>query len=107
MTDPETLTLRTTVIAGKRYDDDFTVIWRGLSIGRIMQSSGVPDFTDQWPAPGMKQNTVSSSMPLRKKCRPQRWLRPSGLSRSYSIFPRRNVGPITFTHLAGDPIAVL
>jgi hypothetical protein len=26
-----------------RYDDDFTAIWRGLSIGRIMQASGVPD----------------------------------------------------------------
>ena len=23
-------------------DDDFTVIWRGLSIGRIMQASGRP-----------------------------------------------------------------
>jgi hypothetical protein len=28
MTDDEILTLRATVIAGKRYDDDFTVIWR-------------------------------------------------------------------------------
>ena len=33
---------RATVIAGKRYEDDYTVIWRGLSIGRIMQASGVP-----------------------------------------------------------------
>jgi hypothetical protein len=42
MTDDETIALRATVIAGKRYDDDFTVIWRGMSIGRIMQASGVP-----------------------------------------------------------------
>jgi hypothetical protein len=42
MPDPETIALRATVIAGKRYADDYQVIWRGLSIGRIMQSSGVP-----------------------------------------------------------------
>ena len=41
MTDDENV-LRATVISGKRYDDDFTVIWRGMSIGRNMQSSGVP-----------------------------------------------------------------
>jgi hypothetical protein len=38
VTDDETIALRATVIAGKRYDD-FTVIWRGLSIGRIMQAA--------------------------------------------------------------------
>jgi hypothetical protein len=38
----ETIALRVTVIGGQRYADDFTVIWRGLSIGRIMKSSGVP-----------------------------------------------------------------
>jgi hypothetical protein len=48
MPDAETLTLRATVIAGKRYDDDFTVIWRGMSIGRIMQASGVPAHLAQW-----------------------------------------------------------
>jgi hypothetical protein len=42
MTNDETISLRATVIAGKRYDDDWTVIWRGMSIGRIMQASGVP-----------------------------------------------------------------
>ena len=36
MTDPETIALRVTVISGKRWPDDFTVIWRTLSIGRIM-----------------------------------------------------------------------
>lgn len=30
MTDLETVVLRATVIAGKTYPDDFTVIWRGL-----------------------------------------------------------------------------
>jgi hypothetical protein len=48
MTDDETIALRATVIAGKRYEDDFTVIWRGLSIGRIMKSSGVPSHIPQW-----------------------------------------------------------
>ena len=48
MPDAETLTLRATVIAGKRYDDDFTVIWRGMSIGRIMKTSGVPAHLAQW-----------------------------------------------------------
>jgi hypothetical protein len=49
LTDPETIALRATVIASKRYDDDFTVIWRGIPIGRIMQSSGVPAHLAQWP----------------------------------------------------------
>jgi hypothetical protein len=40
--DPETIALRVTVIGGQRYADDYTVIWRGLSIGRIMKASGVP-----------------------------------------------------------------
>ncbi len=48
MTNDETIALRATVIAGKRYDDDFTVIWRGMSIGRIMQASGVPAHLAQW-----------------------------------------------------------
>ena len=33
MTDPETIALRVTVISGKRWPDDFTVIWRDLPIG--------------------------------------------------------------------------
>ena len=85
MTDDETIVLCKTLIGGQTYPDDYTVIWRELSIGRIMRALRAA-LTDQWPVPGMKQNTVSSSMPLRMKCRPQRWLRPSGLSRSYSIF---------------------
>lgn len=48
MTNDETIALRATVIAGKRYADDYQVIWRGLSIGRIMQSSGVPAHLAQW-----------------------------------------------------------
>ena len=48
MTNDETISLRATVIAGKRYDDDWTVIWRGMSIGRIMQASGVPTHLAQW-----------------------------------------------------------
>jgi hypothetical protein len=35
MSDDESLTLRTTVIAGIRYADDYAVVWRGMSIGRI------------------------------------------------------------------------
>jgi hypothetical protein len=36
MTADETIALRVTGIGGKRWPDDFTVIWRTLSIGRIM-----------------------------------------------------------------------
>ena len=46
--DPETLTLRPTVIAGHRCEDDFVVIWRGMSIGRIRKASGAPYDTAQW-----------------------------------------------------------
>ena len=42
MIDDETIALRVAVIAGQPYADDYTVNWRGLSIGRIMKSSGVP-----------------------------------------------------------------
>jgi hypothetical protein len=38
MTGPETLSLRATVIAGERCADDYAVIWRGMSIGRIKRS---------------------------------------------------------------------
>jgi hypothetical protein len=31
LTDPETIALRITVIGGKRWPDDFTVIWRELA----------------------------------------------------------------------------
>jgi hypothetical protein len=30
------------VIGGVRCDDDFLVIWRGLTIGRIMRAIGAP-----------------------------------------------------------------
>jgi hypothetical protein len=40
--DSETLVLRATVIAGRRYADDFEVVWRGMAIGRIMRASGGP-----------------------------------------------------------------
>jgi hypothetical protein len=45
--DDETIALRVAVIAGQPYADDYTVIWRGLSIGRIMKSSGVPAHVPQ------------------------------------------------------------
>jgi hypothetical protein len=40
MSDDESLIMRTTVIAGIRYADDYAVVWRGLSIGRIMKAIG-------------------------------------------------------------------
>jgi hypothetical protein len=40
MTDPETIDLRVTQIAGQRYVEDFTVFWRGMPIGRIMKVRG-------------------------------------------------------------------
>jgi len=48
MSDPETLTLRTTVSAGIRYADDYAVVWRGLSIGRIMKAIGAASNRQQW-----------------------------------------------------------
>jgi hypothetical protein len=46
--DSETLTLRISVIAGQRYPDDFVVIWRGMSIGRIKLATGTPHGSAQW-----------------------------------------------------------
>jgi hypothetical protein len=46
MTDDETL--RVTVIAGEQCADDFEVIWRGMSIGRIKQAHGTPHGAPQW-----------------------------------------------------------
>jgi hypothetical protein len=46
--DPESLTLRPTVIGGQRHADDFTVIWRDISIGRIMRGAGAPTDRPQW-----------------------------------------------------------
>jgi hypothetical protein len=40
MTDTETIGLRVTQIGGRRCVNDFTVIWRGMPIGRIMKGSG-------------------------------------------------------------------
>jgi hypothetical protein len=48
MSDDELLTLRTTVIAGIRYADDYAVVWRGLSIGRIMKAIGAASDKQQW-----------------------------------------------------------
>jgi hypothetical protein len=39
MTDPETINLRVTQIGGRRCVEDFTVIWRGMPIGRMMKAS--------------------------------------------------------------------
>ena len=44
----EALTMRLTVIGGQRCADDYQVIWRGLSIGRIKRASGVPHDRPQW-----------------------------------------------------------
>jgi hypothetical protein len=46
--DDETIYLRATVIGGKRWPDDYTVIWRGLTIGRIMLAPGLPRHVPQW-----------------------------------------------------------
>ncbi len=48
MTDDETLTLRVTVIGGERRADDYVVIWRGLTIGRIMRAAGMPPDQPGW-----------------------------------------------------------
>jgi hypothetical protein len=59
MRDAETLTLRATVIAGKCYDDDFTVIWRSLPIGRIMLAPGLPP-----PDRAMRAYHTSAHLPV-------------------------------------------
>lgn len=46
--DSETLVLSATVIAGDRLVEDYQVIWRGLSIGRIMKTTGVPSSKPRW-----------------------------------------------------------
>ena len=48
LTDDEILTLRATVIGGKKWPDDYTVIWRSLPIGRIMLAPGLPPHVPQW-----------------------------------------------------------
>jgi hypothetical protein len=44
----ETIFLRVTVIGGIPHADDFTVIWRGLAVGRIMRPPGLPPHVLQW-----------------------------------------------------------
>ena len=46
--DFEALSLRATVIAGERCADDYGVIWRDMSIGRIKQATGTPHGSPQW-----------------------------------------------------------
>jgi hypothetical protein len=48
MSDPESLSVRPTVIAGQRHADDYAVIWRGMSVGRIMLGSGAPPDRSGW-----------------------------------------------------------
>ena len=66
--DDETIALRATVIDGNRFPDDYQVIWRGLSIGRIMKGTGSPMHAPQWwwecningqPSLGVGRGTVS------------------------------------------------
>lgn len=46
--DDETLSLRKMSFDGLTYEDDFLVIWRGLTIGRILRQSGVAYGQPQW-----------------------------------------------------------
>ena len=48
MSAAETLTLSATAIAGQRHADDYAVIWRGMSVGRIMLGNGAPHDRPQW-----------------------------------------------------------
>lgn len=40
--DPETIALRATVIGGKCYPDDRTVIWREMTVGRTNHETVTP-----------------------------------------------------------------
>jgi hypothetical protein len=46
--DSETIALRSTIIGGNGYPDDYQVIWRGLPVGRIMKGTGSPNYVSQW-----------------------------------------------------------
>jgi hypothetical protein len=48
MADPDQLFLRPTVIGGDRLENDFVVIWDGISIGRILLQTGVPSGRPNW-----------------------------------------------------------
>ena len=48
MSDPETLTLRATAIAGERVADDYAVMWRGMLVGRIRLGNGAAHDQPQW-----------------------------------------------------------
>ena len=48
MLDTETIILHVTKIDGKSYRNDYTVMWRGLPIGRIRKNPGLPGYIDQW-----------------------------------------------------------
>jgi hypothetical protein len=48
MSDDQSLILRTTVIGGIRYADDYAAVWRGLSIERIMKAIGAASDKQQW-----------------------------------------------------------
>jgi hypothetical protein len=56
---PETITLRVTVIGGKRWPDDYTVIWRELPIGRIMLAPSLPP-----PGRAMRAYHTSAHLPV-------------------------------------------
>ena len=44
----EDLMMRATVIGEQHCDDDYQIIWRGMSIGRIRRASGLPHDQPQW-----------------------------------------------------------
>jgi hypothetical protein len=48
MLDTETIILHVTKIDGKSYRNDYTVMWRGLPIGRIRKNPGLSGHIDQW-----------------------------------------------------------
>ena len=45
----EDLMMRATVIGEQHCDDDYQIIWRGMSIGRIRRASGLPHDQPQRP----------------------------------------------------------
>jgi hypothetical protein len=48
MSDPDALILRPTKLGDETYPDDYQVIWRGISIGRIPVQPGVPVGRPNW-----------------------------------------------------------
>jgi hypothetical protein len=98
MSDDETIALRVTEIGGQRHAEDFTVIWRGMSIGWIMKASGVPHDKPIWSwncYVHCRPSSADDSGTGRDLDKPRRWsLRRNGWRRIHHTWFSSNEGAI-------------